>query len=328
MKAPEFWRQDGVLARMLSPLSLLYTIAGRLRRRFAVAESVGVPVICVGNLTAGGSGKTPVALMIATHLKARGFNPHFLSRGYGGRHAGPLKVDPGRHDAAAVGDEPLLLAARAPAWVARDRLAGARAAVAGGADAIVMDDGFQNPYLHKNWSVLVVDGGFGFGNGRVHPAGPLREPVADGLGRADAVVVIDTDEGASALATDFGGVPSVRARLVPDEKAIALRGQPVLAFAGIGRPEKFFATVRSLGAELVGQQAFADHYRYRADEIMALIDRAHAHGARAVTTAKDAQRLPPDAIPMIDIVNVSLALDDDLFLTTHLDPVLKGHAGD
>jgi tetraacyldisaccharide 4'-kinase len=253
---------------------------------------------------------------------------HFLSRGYGGRLAGPLQVDPDRHDAGAVGDEPLLLAAQAPAWIARNRVAGARAAVAAGAEVIVMDDGFQNPALHKDWSVLVIDGGYGFGNGRLHPAGPLREPIAEGLARADAMVIIDPDDHPADDLGVVGTLPYVHARLVPEETTAGLRGRRVLAFAGIGRPEKFFATVRALGAELVDQQAFADHHAYRGDEIMALIERAHGQDAIAVTTAKDAVRLPAEARAMVQVIGVELAFEDDDILQAWLTPVLREFGDD
>ncbi len=174
MRAPEFWQSDGALARLLAPLGAAYGLAGRLRRARARPAACGVPVVCIGNLVAGGAGKTPVALAVAGRLQDQGRAVQLLTRGYGGRARGPLRVEPGRQGAAEVGDEALLLAARAPTWVARDRAAGAAAAVAAGAEVLVMDDGFQNPALAKDLSLLVVDGASGFGNGRVMPAGPAR----------------------------------------------------------------------------------------------------------------------------------------------------------
>ncbi|MDX1542157.1 MAG: tetraacyldisaccharide 4'-kinase, partial [Geminicoccaceae bacterium] len=169
---------------MLDPFGRLYGVAGRLRRRFVRPWRAPVPVLCIGNLTVGGTGKTPLTMTLARRVAARGRRPHILSRGYGGRAKGPLRVDPGTHEALAVGDEPLLLADVAPTWVARDRRLSARAAIAAGADVLIMDDGFQNPALHQDLSLVVVDGTIGFGNHRLLPAGPLREPVAEGLGRA------------------------------------------------------------------------------------------------------------------------------------------------
>ncbi len=174
MRAPDFWRHDGTMARLLSPLSPLYDVAAKFGRAATSAHRVGVPVVCVGNLVAGGAGKTPTALAVAQLLLELDRAPHFLSRGYGGREVGPLEVVPERHDARRVGDDALLLARRAPTWVARDRVAGAMAAIAAGADCIVMDDGFQNPSLVKDLSLLVVDRDYGFGNGRLLPAGPTE----------------------------------------------------------------------------------------------------------------------------------------------------------
>ena len=214
MRAPGFWQKDGLLPRLLAPASLCFAAGGWLRRRLASPQHVEAQVICVGNLVAGGAGKTPVAVAIGERLLARGATVHFLSRGYGGRERGPLRVEPDRHGAADVGDEPLLLARTAPTWIARDRAAGAAAAVTAGAGVIVMDDGFQNHTLRKDLSLLVVDGGYGFGNKRVMPAGPLREPLASGLGRADAVVLIGTDQcGVEAMLPP--SLPLLRAVLAP-----------------------------------------------------------------------------------------------------------------
>jgi tetraacyldisaccharide 4'-kinase len=251
-------------------------------------------VICVGNLTAGGAGKTPTVIAVLEALAGR--TPHALSRGHGGRLRGPHRVDPLRDTAADVGDEPLLLAAFAPTWVARDRAAGAAAAVAAGAGAVVMDDGFQNPGLAKDLSLVVVDAAQGFGNGRLIPAGPLRERVADGLARADAVVLIgsDTDAGAAmARWPDLATRPVLRARLEPLATGLPLDGADVVAFAGIGRPEKLFATLRACGARLVAAHGFPDHAPYPVPILRRLVAEARAADAMLVTTEKDAVRLPP-----------------------------------
>jgi tetraacyldisaccharide 4'-kinase len=266
---------------------------------------VSAPVVCVGNLVAGGAGKTPVALALGEAAVALGHNPHFLSRGYGGRIAGPARVDPARHGAADAGDEPLLLAAVAPTWVAHDRAAAADAAVAAGAGLLIMDDGHQNSSLRKDLSLVVIDGEYGLGNGRVMPAGPLREPAAEGLARADVVVMMGEDRHAI---TDNAArwVPVVRARLMPTAWSQRLQDRAVLGFAGIGRPEKFFATLRALGCRVVDEQPFADHHAYSPDEIMQLVERAAVLGAVPVTTAKDHVRLPPEARPMVEVVDVVL----------------------
>jgi tetraacyldisaccharide 4'-kinase len=308
MKAPAFWQKDGFLPALLAPAALCFAAGGRLRRCVVTPRRVAAPVICVGNLVAGGAGKTPIAIAIAERLIARGKAVHFLSRGYGGREKGPLRVDPARHAAADVGDEPLLLARIAPAWVSRDRAAGAAAAVAAGAQIIVMDDGFQNPGLAKDLSLLAVDGGYGFGNGRVMPAGPLREPLAAGLARADAVALIGTDQCGVADRLP-PSLPLLRAVLAPI--AAALAGRRVFAFAGIARPEKFFATLQSMGCVLAGRRAFADHHAYGEAEVAALIEEARHADAVPVTTEKDAVRLPPALRAGIETLPVAIRWRDE-----------------
>jgi tetraacyldisaccharide 4'-kinase len=278
---------------LLAPAAALYgaIAASRMARR---GRAAGIPVICVGNLTVGGSGKTPTAIAVAELLIAAGRRPFFLSRGYGGRFAGPLQVDPVRHGAADVGDEPLLLARVAPAIVARDRVAGANAARAAGANVIVMDDGFQNPGLAKDFSLIVVDGRRGLGNGLVLPAGPLRAPLAAQLERAQAMLVIGPPSGAApAIASALARpLPVLYARLEPDARALAaLQTSSVLAFAGIGDPEKFFATLSQAGIDVRARQAFPDHHRYRRAEAEGLVAQAAREGLALVTTEKDLARL-------------------------------------
>lgn len=309
MQAPEFWSRPGhPLATLLAPLGELYRFGTVIRRGWTRPAQAPVPVVCVGNLVVGGAGKTPVAMAVAAALLEAGVAVHLLSRGYGGRLRGPVRVVPERHTARDVGDEALLLAAVAPSWVSRDRRTGAAAAIAGGAELIVMDDGFQNPTLRKDLSLLVIDSGYGFGNRRLIPAGPLREPIAAGLRRAQALVLLD---GAGSTATvSGGGTPVLAARLVPDEAALALAGTRVFAFAGIGRPEKFFATLAEIGCTVVATRSFSDHHPYRPEEIMAICEQANVADARPVTTAKDAVRLPPEARAMVTVVNVSLSWHD------------------
>ncbi|HET6522379.1 MAG TPA: tetraacyldisaccharide 4'-kinase [Geminicoccaceae bacterium] len=323
MRAPEFWTRDGPLPRLLGPLGAAYGLAGRVRAALATPRRAPVPVVCVGNLTVGGTGKTPLALALAGHLAATGRRPHLLTRGYGGRLRGPLRVDPTRHDAAAVGDEALLLAGAAPTWLARDRAAGALAAAAAGAGVVVMDDGYQNPTLAKDLALVVVDGATGFGNGRLLPAGPLREPVAEGLRRASALVVVGPDRaGVARLAPP--GLPILEAEIRPAADAPDLSGRRVLAFAGIGRPDKLFDLLRAEGAELVAARAFADHHAYRRPEVEALLAEAARLGALPVTTAKDAVRLPADLRRHVAVLPVALALGDPAALDALLAP-LFGH---
>ena len=308
MKAPAFWyRPAGSAAFLLEPVARIWDAAGRWRRAGTVPFSPGVPVVCVGNLVAGGAGKTPVALAVGGLLAGRGLAPHFLSRGYGGRLAGPLRVDATRHRADEVGDEPLLLAAGAPTWIGRDRAAAARLAVAGGAGTLVLDDGFQNSALSYRLSLVVVDGAMGFGNRRVIPAGPLRERVEAGLARASALVILGEDR----TGVGAGPLPVFRARLAPDPVAAEeLRGQRLLAFAGIGRPAKFFETLEQLGADLADRVAFADHHAYGAGDLDRLVARAGRLGARLVTTAKDHVRLPRAARAGVAVLPVTVAWED------------------
>lgn len=312
MRAPEFWAgpgDGGWRARLLLPLAALWRRV--TRRRLATGGpgfDPGIPVICIGNVTAGGTGKTPFAIEVARRLKAAGHRPHFLSRGHGGTARGVTRV--AGQGAAAVGDEPLLLAAVAPAWVARDRVAGAQAIAAAGADVIVMDDGFQNPALKKTLSFLVLDGGAGLGNGRVIPAGPLREDWQDARARADAIVVIG--EGRQPLPPP-GKLPLFRAAIRP-LSGERFAGRPVLAFAGIGRPGKFFDSLAACGAELVGCRAFADHHAFTAAEIDALRREAAALGAGLVTTAKDAARLSPAQRAGIEVLEIALDVGESAAL--------------
>jgi tetraacyldisaccharide 4'-kinase len=294
MREPGFWwREPSTTAALLVPLGLAYgaVTAARLRRP---GQRAGIPVLCVGNPTVGGAGKTPTAIAIAGWLQAAGERPFFLTRGYGGELAGPVQVALDRHDAAAVGDEPLLLARSAPTIVARDRPAGAAAARALGASVVVMDDGFQNPSLAKDFSLLVVDARRGIGNARVFPAGPLRAPLDAQLDRAGAILLIGYGTAASTLAEEGARrrIPFFTGVLAPEPTVTeALRGQPVLAFAGIADPGKFFATLADAGIEVRARRAFPDHHPYRPEEARALIDQAEREGLLLLTTEKDRARL-------------------------------------
>jgi tetraacyldisaccharide 4'-kinase len=320
--APDFWTRQGLVAHLLEPLAWANEAAGTARRALSRPWHADVPVLCVGNLVAGGAGKTPVVLSLARMLTERGSRPHLLSRGYGGSAPGPLAVDPERHGGTQVGDEPLLLARAAPTWIARDRVAGARAAIEAGAGLIVMDDGFQNPGLAKDLSLLVIDGAYGVGNGRVMPAGPLRERVPAALKRADAVVLMGEDE--TGILALIGQIPVLRARLVPAGAPLA---GPVIAFAGIGRPEKFFRTVAETGANLVARHAFADHHVFAETELARLAHEAAAAGARLVTTAKDAVRLPPAWRARVAVLEVEVAWRDKVALEAVLQRVTEAPRG-
>ena len=328
MKAPGFWRDGGIRlpAFCLAPLGLLYGLATCVRWRITKPATVGIPVICIGNAVMGGAGKTPVALTLARHLIAAGWNPHFLSRGYGGTLAegndGAIRVERGHHGAADVGDEPLLLAATAPTWVAPNRPAGARAAEAAGADILIMDDGYQNPSLAKDLNILVIDGGYGFGNGKIFPAGPLRELRGMALSRADAVVLFEpVGEGLREGFPD--GLPVHTARLISKSPPTLAPGQPVLAFCGIGRPEKFFDALADCGLKVVETRAFSDHHLYSDAELSMLSGRARSLDATLVTTDKDAVRIDGDRHPGIAAIGASVEFTQGDVIARLLAPVMK-----
>ena len=295
MREPAFWWRPGT-GKLLDPLGAFYGAMAE-RRMETPGTKVGVPVICLGNLTVGGAGKTPAALAVGHLLLEMHERPFFLSRGYGGRLAGPVRVDTGFHHATEVGDEPLMLARLAPTIIARDRVAGAKTARKGGASVIVMDDGFQNPSLAKDASIVVVDGTRGIGNGRIIPAGPLRAPLDVQLKQTRAVVIVGPKDGAPRVvqAARRYGVAIFYARLDPDRGSLAaLGGRKVLAFAGIGNPGKFFTTLTEAGVAVAERKSFPDHHRYTAAEANALIARADAAGLVLMTTEKDHVRLGGD----------------------------------
>lgn len=326
MRAPDFWQrgQGGINALALAPLGWAYGLAGKLRRTLTDEWHAPIPVLCIGNVVAGGAGKTPVAIDIGQRLLARGITLNFLSRGYGGTEAGPHRVNGEIDNAANVGDEPMLLSRIAPTWIARDRVAGAQAIARNGGNVIVMDDGFQNPALAKTCSVLVVDGRYGFGNGRVTPAGPLRESVPDALARADAIVLIGPDDSdvADQVAALSPNLPLMRAKIVPGDEIEKLSGKKVSAFAAIARPEKFFQTLEDGGCKIVERHGFADHHVFTRQEITTLKERSRDAGLRLVTTEKDLTRIAPDQRDDIETLTITLHWEDEAALSTLFDRLL------
>jgi tetraacyldisaccharide 4'-kinase len=314
-----------VLRALLRPISWIWAAVGARRMATARPYDPGVPVICIGNVTMGGAGKTPVAREVLARLRARGVAAHGLSRGYGGREAGPLRVDPARHTAADVGDEPLMLAGDGPFWIARDRAAGARAAVDAGARAIVLDDGHQNPSLNKTLSFVVVDGEtrngeWPFGDGAVFPSGPLREPLIAGLTRADAIVLMlpaDVAGPDPELLAVFSGRPVLIARLLAPAPPPP---GPQVGFAGVGKPWKVERALKAAGCDLVDFASFPDHAGYSESMLKFLEDRARLYGAGLLTTEKDWVRLPPQWQAKVRAWPVKAVFEDE----AALDALLAG----
>ena len=312
IKAPDFWqKKHAFLSRLLSPLGRLYAWVVRRRIRKTKPYESKIPVVCVGNLVMGGVGKTPMAVSIAEYFKMNGMKPVFLTRGYGGGLSN-IMVDPDRHKASQTGDEALLLARVAPTIVDADRARGAKKAESIGADVIIMDDGFQNPQLVKTLSFAVFDGRYGFGNGQVFPAGPLREPLQDGLNRANAFVVVGKD--LAGVRKEIGGryenLPFIGMHIEQNVAIIEqLSGKRVFAFAGIGYPEKFFDMLKEYGCDVVGTKSFPDHYPYTDQDITDLIDQAGKSDAVPVTTAKDFVRIAPRFRQSIQVVEAYMVWD-------------------
>lgn len=303
---------------LLTPLSWIYLWGYNRKLAQAVPQRVSVPVVCIGNLTAGGAGKTPVAEMVRERISASGLRAATLSRGHGGRARGPLMVAPADHTFRDVGDEPLLLAASGEAWIGRDRVLAARAMQQAGVEAIVMDDGHQNPSLAKTFTFVVIDAGAPFGNREVFPKGPLREPVAPGLARADAVILMG--EGPVPGEVTASGKPLLRAHL---EAAAPSPLGPLVAFAGIGRPEKFFDTLKASGANLVDAVPFPDHHAYTSGDLNLLRELAKRDGAQLITTSKDHVRLDPVMRSETAVYPVRAVFEAPEKLDALLAPILK-----
>ena len=316
LKIPHFWystdedKSSPFLSTLLMPLAQIYQALARLDRAITLEKTSPLPVICIGNLTMGGAGKTPTSRAICDLVAEHGkyATPCFLMRGYGGKHKGPLEVDPSVHTSWDVGDEALMQARYAPVIVSADRYKGALLAKECGYDLIIMDDGFQNPKLKKDLAFIVVDGGFGFGNGLCFPAGPLREPVSEGIRRADAAIIInrtkDTDVSALSTLKQFEATIKIENEVPGQDK------KRVVAFAGIARPEKFFSTLEANGYILHAHYAFPDHHIFTQDQLGKIEARANAEGIGIITTEKDWVRLSANWKKKIECLTISVQPDE------------------
>ncbi len=312
MKTPTYWKNKNLISLTLYPLGFLYGIATQLRLKYKRSHKVSVPVICIGNLTAGGTGKTPVAISIASILQQQGLNPFFVSRGYGGNLKNIL-VDSTKHTPQQCGDEPLLLAQQAPVVVNPDRFAGANTAINNGANIIIMDDGFQNPTLHKNLSFLVFDGNFGLGNEFCIPAGPLREDITEGLNRANATIIIGEDK--YNLKQRFA-LPCFCGKIKPHPQNH--KNKKVIAFAGIGNPQKFYKSLHECGLEILNTYDFPDHHYYTDTELKKLIDIAEKNKALLYTTSKDFVKIPTYLQQHFKVLEISIEWESSQDITNFI----------
>ncbi len=321
MKTPDFWKKSSFVSSLLLPLAGLYYLGSKIRPIFVKPQSIALPVLCVGNLTAGGAGKTPTVVALIKMLHDLGVKPHVLSRGYKAKLPGPLLVDLESHGSDDVGDEPLLLARHAPVWIGKDRVASAKKALSAGASFLIMDDGFQNPSLSKDRSLLVVDGAYGFGNMRLLPSGPLREPLSLGLERSDALLMIGEPSALTIASTADKKI--FKANIVAqDESRQRLQNQKVVAFAGIGLPEKFRRTLQESGADIEAFHAFADHHSFSDNELALLETEAKSSNALLVTTEKDWVRLPKRFQGTVHQLPIELVFEDDAEIGTWLEELL------
>lgn len=306
MKTPNYWKDKNIYSYLLSPFGWLYQCATLLNMTLKQPQKVDKPVICIGNLTAGGTGKTPVSISFANLLKELGKNPFFVSRGYGGKLHNVV-VDENKHSPQEVGDEPLLLARQAPVVVNPNRFEGAKLAIKNGADVIVMDDGFQNPTLKKDLSFLVFDGEFGYGNGMCIPAGPLRESLSSGLKRAQAIIIIGEDK--HNLGNKFKDFPVFKGHIVP--QISTPEKEPIIAFAGIGRPEKFYTSLRLCGFKVYQTIDFPDHHQYTKDELLSLIEKAKQNKCVLYTTSKDFVKIPAELRNNFKVLEITIQWEDE-----------------
>ena len=307
MKTPRFWKSKNLISTTLLPLGWIYSGLTAARLKFKKSGKVNIPVICLGNITAGGSGKTPTAVTLAKLLQKKGYHPYFVSRGYGGKLSGIILTKDSSYTAAEVGDEPLVLSRIAPVSINPDRYQAALKAQEQGADIIIMDDGFQNPSLKKDISILIIDGGFGFGNQRPLPAGPLRENLQNGLKRANAALIIGEDK--NNCAQEMKNLPLFHGKI----KEIEPQTKPtqVIAFAGIGRPEKFYQSLENCGMNIISRHDFPDHHFYTEKELQSLLHEAQEKKAALYTTAKDIVKIPLPLRPKFNVLEIEIEIEKE-----------------
>lgn len=302
MKTPNFWYQPpGIFSTLLQPFAFIYGQGAKIAAYFKKPQHFPIPILSVGNIVCGGAGKTPTAIALSQLLQEKGINVHFVTRGYGGQKTGPLQVDCASHQPSDVGDEPLLLAQHAPTWVAKNRPLGVQKAIENGAQLIILDDGHQTSSLYKNVSFVVVDSLQGFGNQCVLPAGPLRENLDAGLNRTDALISIGQRE-------INGSKPFFKAQIIP--QSIDWPSQRVIAFCGLGFPEKFYATLKSLGVDIMLMKSFPDHYTYTEEDLLILHDLAKEYQAILATTRKDLVKIPPSWQGYLHVLDINIHFED------------------
>ena len=322
-KAPKFWylKRDSLLSNSLYPLSLLFRLGTKIRNLISLERKTKLPIICIGNIVIGGAGKTPVALKIGNMLRKAGYNPHFVSKGYGGLEKNNRLVKDW-HSPKSVGDEPLLLSEIAPTWIGLNRNKSFQLASEHGADCIVMDDGFQNPTLQKDFSIVVINGEQGFGNKRVIPSGPLRESINRGLSRTNLIITIG-DISDTVKDKIPKHIPLFAANFKIKEDDMMLTGQRITAFAGIAYPEKFFNSLKVVKANIVDKISYSDHHIYSENDLLYLAEIANKNKSILVTTKKDMVRIPKNFRSLVKTIDGFIQFDDENLLLEILTNLIE-----
>jgi len=323
LRAPSFWykKENSLFSMLLFPISIIYRLISFIHFVLSKTKKASIPVICIGNIVVGGAGKTPVALKIGKILKLSGYSPHFLTRGYSGKIKNNLKVK-SHHSAEEVGDESLILSSVAPTWIGANRIKSALLAKNNKADCLILDDGFQNPNIFKDFSIIVIDGKQGFGNARVLPSGPLRESIKRGMKRANAVIIIGKDE-VNIKETIPSSIPCFLGKFDVSKNEEIFKGKNVTAFAGIAYPIKFFETLKNQGANILKSITFPDHYIYKENDLLKLVEISNNNKSILVTTKKDLIRIPENYQTVIHTLEGEIQLEDEPVLKEMLTNLLE-----